>query len=217
MPEGQQDPFQRGFTDYPMTPVASSFIKGAGAYKGMLLLEFHHNPGTLYGFDVKGQGAEFFRELMNSGSKGGWVWDKILGKPSVYGMARGKFYSYNQNGNQNFFTTKGAQFVHLYGRPVKFSYNPVGFSNNETAYQAQANQWKQWKEKLVEPWFSRNPIKIGKAKAVQEEEYRAELKDLTRRTQVLGELGTMFQNLNGSRVDLIYVGNVNDFIIEVKP
>lgn len=146
--------------NYPMTPVASSFIKGAGAYKGKLLLEFHHDPENIYGYDVSGQGAEFFRELMYSDSKGGWVWDKLLGKPSQFGMHKGKFFAYeDKEGKMRFYTTPGAQFVHHFGRPAKFTYNPVGYlSKNQSEYTAIALAGKAWKESLVRPEWSREPI-----------------------------------------------------------
>lgn len=149
------------WTNIPMTPVDSSFVKGVGAYKGKLLLQFHHHP-DIWGFDVQGQGEAFFKDIMLAGSKGGWVWDKILGKPSEFGMAKGKFFAYpDENGVMHFYTTPGAQFVHKYGRPSKFSYNPVGYLTDEGDYNAKAQFGKQWKESVVRPSESRQPAEMG--------------------------------------------------------
>lgn len=182
------------FFNYPMTAVASSFIKGAGAYKGKLLLEFHHSPGKIWGFDVKGQGPEFFRELLNSGSKGGWVWDKILGKPSIYGMAKGKFFAYPEaNGGMRFYTTPGAEFVHKFGRPMEFTYNPVGYLTNEADYNVKAQTGKEWKELLVEPWWSRNPIEQVKLRELQRTEAFKSLQAELSRIKTYDELRPLIE------------------------
>ena len=184
-----------GWQNYPMTPVASSFIKGAGAYKGKLLLEYHFDPGRIWGYDVLGQGTEFFEELMLSGSKGGWVWDKILGKPSQFGMAKGKFFAYKDaNGVQKFATTPGAEFVHHFGRPAEFTYNPVGYLNNsEEWYNVRAEQGKIWKESLVDPAQSRNPIEQSKLRAMQRNEAFTELQEMLRRKEAIESLGPLFE------------------------
>jgi len=195
-----QNPLQKGVQEYPMRPVLSSFIKGAGAHNGKLLLEFHHSPGKIWSYDVEGQGAKFFQDLLNSGSKGGWVWDKILGKPSVFGMQKGKIYSYNQGGNQQYFTSKGAQFVHLYGRPTLLSSNPVGYTMPQEQYESLSEQWKKFKEEVVEPPTSRQAIRIGKSKANQEQKYN-----------IWQQIQKAFQK--GGKKDFVYVGNVNDFTL----
>lgn len=169
----------------PMTPVMSSFIKSAGAYKGQLLLEFHHDPGNIWGFPVEGQGGAFFQSLLNSGSKGGWVWDKILGRPSKFGMAKGSFHAYQNNGKWNYFTSKGAQFVHQFERPAKFTYNPVGYSSGSEQINTNISEnLKEIKERLVEPPESREPIEAGKLLAEQR-----------KRTQAIRELGIEFRRL----------------------
>jgi len=192
-----QNPLQRGVQEYPMRPVLSSFIKGAGAHNGKLLLEFHHSPGKIWSYDVEGQGAKFFQDLLNSGSKGGWVWNKILGKPSVFGMQKGKLYSYNQGGNQQYFTSKGAQFVHLYGRPTLLSSNPVGYTMPQEQYENLSEQWKKFKE-VVEPPTSRQAIRIGKLKENQEQKYN-----------IWQQIQKAFQK--GGKKDFVYIGNINDF------
>ncbi|KKL10938.1 hypothetical protein LCGC14_2550820, partial [marine sediment metagenome] len=176
-----------GWQNYPMTPVASSFVKGAGAYKGKLLIEYHFDPGKIWGYDVKGQGSEFFEEMMLSGSKGGWVWDKILGKPSQFGMAKGKFFAYKgANGEQKFATTPGAQFVHHYGRPAEFKYNPVGYLNDsEEWYNVRAEEGKIWKESLVDPSQSRNPIEPSKLMAMLRNTQFNELQEMLRRRRAI--------------------------------
>ncbi len=181
--------------NYPMTPVASSFIKGAGAYKGKLLIEYHHDPGKIWGYDVRGQGTQFFEEMMLSGSKGGWVWDKILGKPSQFGMAKGKFFSWKgANGEQKFATTPGAQFVHHFGRPSEFMYNPVGYLNdNEEWYNARAQAGKIWKESLVDPSQSRNPIEQSKLRAMQRSTQFTELQELLKRQRAIEEVRPLFE------------------------
>lgn len=189
-----QAPQVPGWMDYPMTSVASSFIRGAGAYKGKLLLEFHHDKGNIWGFDVNGQGAEFFRELLNAGSKGGWVWDKILGKPSQYGMAKGKFFAYpDQNGQMKFYTTPGAQFVHKFGRPAKFTYNPVGYLSNETQYNIGAEKGKAWKESLVIPFWSREPIEPSLLKELQRKEAFVGLQEEFGRIKTYEELRVLLE------------------------
>jgi hypothetical protein len=158
-----QSPQIPDWRNHAMTPVASSFVRGAGSYKGKLLLEFHHDPGQIWGFDVNSQGHEFFNELMMAGSKGGWVWDKILGKPSEFGMAKGQFFAYpDDNGVMKFHTSPGAEFVHKFGRPTKFTYNPVGYrQGGEEQYKATALEGKAWKESVVRPSKSREPAEMG--------------------------------------------------------
>lgn len=181
--------------NHPMTPVASSFIKGAGSYKGKLLLEFHHDPGEIWGFDVNSQGHEFFNELMMAGSKGGWVWDKILGKPSEYGMAKGKFYAYpDANGKMIFHTSPGAEFVHHYGRPTKFSYNPVGYKGSETQYNVQSAEWKQWKESIVSPSESREPAEMGLIEQKQRKENIEGIREGLARLQVVQEVKPLLED-----------------------
>lgn len=184
-----------GWKNYPMTPVASSFLKGAGAYKGKLLVEYHHDPGNIWGYDVQGQGTEFFEELMLSGSKGGWIWDNILGKPSQFGMAKGKFFSFKDaNGEQKFFTTPGAEFVHHFGRPAKFTYNPVGYLNDsEEWYNMRAKTGKEWKESLVDPSQSRNPIEASKLLAMQRNTAFIELQEMLKRRRAIEEVKPMIE------------------------
>ncbi len=159
-----------GLTDRQMTPVQSSFVKGVGAYKGHLLIEYHHDP-NIWGYAIGGEKAgNWFNEILMSGSKGGWVWDKLLGKPSIYGMAKGKFFAVPQDdGTTNFFTTKGAQFVHLEGRPAKFTYNPVGYQGGEQFYDQQSKVWQEYKEKIVSPPKSRE---LAEIKLIEQEQQR---------------------------------------------
>ncbi len=159
-----------GLTDRQMTPVQSSFVKGVGAYKGHLLIEYHHDP-NIWGYALGGEKAgNWFNEILMSGSKGGWVWDKLLGKPSIYGMAKGKFFAVPQDdGTTNFFTTKGAQFVHLEGRPAKFTYNPVGYQGGEQFYDQQSKVWQEYKEKIVSPPKSRE---LAEIKLIEQEQQR---------------------------------------------
>lgn len=148
----------KGFNNFPMTPVQSSFVKGAGVYKNHLLVQYHHTP-EIWGYPLTNKKAgQFFQELMASGSKGGWVWDELLGKPSQYGMAKGKFFAYEKDGKSHFYTTPGAQFVHLQGRPAMFSYNPVGYlGGGQKAYEAQAKEWKEKKVEGYEEALSKTP------------------------------------------------------------
>ncbi len=161
-----------GLGNRQMTSVASSFVKGVGAYKNFLLIEYHHDP-NIWGYPVGGENAgNFFNELLMSGSKGGWIWDKLLGKPSIYGMAKGKFFSYQDPNSQEwkYYTSPGAQFVHLGERPYKFTYNPVGYSDgSKGAYEQQAKVWKEQKEKIVEPPKSREP---AEAKLIEQQQQK---------------------------------------------
>lgn len=183
-----------GWTNIPMTPVDSSFVMGVGAYKGKLLIEFHHDKGNIWGFDVHGQGSQFFTELMMAGSKGGWVWDKILGKPSEFGMAKGKFFAYpDKNGKMVFYTTPGAEFVHKYGRPTKFTYNPVGYLNSKTQYEITAKFGKEWKESLVRPSESRLPAEMKLLEQKQQKEKIGELRSGFERLQTIEQLRPLFE------------------------
>lgn len=116
----------------PMTPVMSSWVESVGAYKGQLLVKFH-GESDIFGYSYGGQqtdpsytseiglkpddmGEQKYLEMTDAGSKGGWLWDNILQRPSQYGMASGKLFE------------KGSKIKHQTppGRPARFKYNPVG-------------------------------------------------------------------------------------------
>lgn len=178
-------PIVQGLLDRAMQPVKSSFVKGVGAYKGHLLIEYHHDP-NIWGYPVgSGQAAKFFNDILNAGSKGAWVWENLLQKPKrggwtplnpSKGMAKGKFFA---PGWRDPFTSKGAQFIHPLGRPAKFTYNPVGYAGmTEEEYNQESQFEKLDKEKIVSPPESREPID---PKLLQKEQERGEklLKEIT--------------------------------------
>ena len=111
-------------SNMPMTPVMSSWVESVGAYKGQLLVKYH-GEDDIFGYNyggwnpegIEGDTAhEKYEEMAMSGSKGGWLWDNVLLRPSVYGMAQGELFQ------------QGSKIKHQTppGRPVHFKYNPVG-------------------------------------------------------------------------------------------
>ena len=117
--------------DMPMTPVMSAWAESVGAYKGQLLVKYHDEV-DIFGYPYGGispdvgytsaagtrpedMGEQKYLEITDAGSKGGWIWDNILMRPSQYGMEQGRLFE------------KGSKIKHRKppGRPMRFKYQPV--------------------------------------------------------------------------------------------
>lgn len=115
-------------TNMPMTPVMSSWVRQIGAYKGHLMVQYHDTP-EIFGYSYPQEGDEAYQkymELAESGSKGGWIWDNILMRPSEYGLESGSMFMGEDDEGIHPMFTRGTKVKHRTppGRPARFTYTP---------------------------------------------------------------------------------------------
>lgn len=75
----------------PMTPVMSAWVDSVGVYKGHLAVKTKIGPKiAMYPFGDNAM--QKYYEMTGSGSKGEWLWDNVLKRPSIYGMESGELF-----------------------------------------------------------------------------------------------------------------------------
>lgn len=126
----------------PMTPVASSYVRGVGISDTKLIVQFHKSSGSpgsgstyAYEFGDPEKAESEYRDMLGATSKGGFVWDRLRG--DTIGPAWG-------TGNP----TPGGTTASLVPYE-KMGRTPVGLEGGYKEYQAKAEELRDWK--MTEP------------------------------------------------------------------
>ena len=128
----------------PMSTVASSTVKGVGLYGKKLLVEFHGETSqghSKYAYDLgdEQKAQDTWSDMMQSTSKGGYVWDNLRGKE--IGPAYG-------TGNP----TPGGTYKSI--EPyAPYTRNPVGFmgATDRADYESKAAEQQKFKMESTGP------------------------------------------------------------------
>ena len=122
----------------PMTPVASSYVRGVGISDSKLIVQFHKSSGSpgsgstyAYDFGNPESAEKDYRDMLTSTSKGGFVWDRLRGMK--IGPAWG-------TGNP----TPGGTSASIVPYE-KMGRTPVGLEGGYKEYQAKAEELRDWK------------------------------------------------------------------------
>jgi hypothetical protein len=136
----QLDYCVRNNLSMPMSAVSSSTVKGVGLNENKLLVEFHGEKGySKYAYDLgdPAKAQATWSDMMQSTSKGGFVWDQLRGEKMGPAWGSGK-------------PTEGGTYASLV--PYEpYTRNPVGFmgAKDRKDFEGQAAQLQEQKVEAI--------------------------------------------------------------------